>query len=236
MRFGFFGDSIGAGLGVGEGRYPVTLSRMLKADLHDYSHTGYTASDSLNAFRRHPCQLDLAVIAHGTTEPVPRPKLEGIPFVPERWKKLGWTDPRPFYSARMLRRLVEIVESGTRWRFKNLVCALRGPSYLMTRSQFISAMDSLIEEVRGFSPTVRIVILTAGHVDDRYFRGARSQFRLYANAVRHLDSDLTLSIEAFVRPWDDYLFDHFHLNQSGHDRVALGIVNECRNLLLTDLT
>jgi lysophospholipase L1-like esterase len=132
-------------------------------------------------------------------------------------------DPRPFFSPKLCRRLSERFESAVRWRLKILICILRGPDYLLTKDEYAEAIEHLVDEIRRCSPTAKVLLLTPGHIDERFFRGVRSQAFAYATAARSIDVDLALSLQSFLRVWDDYLLDHFHPNQSGHDRIALGL-------------
>ena len=125
-----FGDSIAMGLGVRRRKYGVLIAEGLRGQLVDYSHTGWTVSQSLGAFLKSPQGGDVAVIAHGITEPILRPVLPLWVPLPRRWRRLGWMDPRPYYSTRARRRALELAESALRWRVKNLLMAAFGSHQL----------------------------------------------------------------------------------------------------------
>lgn len=122
----FCGDSITAGLGVTNESYPVVVGRWLTQRFGDdqvhivnASGTAHQLKDSLRDIQKIIDMMpDVVIIAHGPTEAVVRPRSELLKYVPPRWRRPGWLDPRPYYSRRYWKRLVQRIESGSRWRLK----------------------------------------------------------------------------------------------------------------------
>ncbi|WP_084075209.1 GDSL-type esterase/lipase family protein [Demequina sp. NBRC 110052] len=220
-----FGDSICEGLGVGSLRYSALAANALGLKLEDFSHTGWTCRQSLEAFRANPVNGEVAVIAHGVTEPILRPDPSTLRFLPRRWRRVGWMDPRPYYSRRLPKRALEHLESMVRWRIKNL--ALRISDYqFMDRDTYVQSMAELIENVSKHVDVVLIVEPSA--IDERYFPGSRRAQAAYWRALAASGTDArTVAVD--LEEWDDFFADHFHPNASGHSKIARSLIEAVRS-------
>jgi hypothetical protein len=182
----------------------------------DYSVSGATVVESLAAYREAPADGDFAIIAHGITEPVVRPHPDTLRWAPKRWQRRGWTDPRAYYSTRLPRRWLERAESAARWRVKNL--AIRSNSMqLNSLHEYLDAHRQLRDALaqRG---TIALS-LEPTHIDPRYFPRSDAEQMRYWDALQ-ATSPRAVGTRDTLAPWDDYLLDHFHPNQSGHVKLA----------------
>lgn len=219
----FLGDSITAGLGARGRSYPALVAESLGCELDDRSMTGWTVAESLECCRQRPCDSDVVVIAHGVTEPIRRPVVEDVRWLPRRWRRLGWMDPRPYYSSRRVRRLMERIESGVRWRVKNALLARRGSVQLLALDDYVAKLGELIELLVAGGSTV--FVLSPPPISDRFFPGSpRLQNDYYEAAQRALPSIPFITVHHLHR-WDDFLEDDFHPNVDGHEKIAEAILS-----------
>lgn len=221
LTVALFGDSIAQGLGVRDKRYIDVLGDHLGAKIVDYSRTGATVADSVQAFDDSPSEPTLAVIAHGITEPILRPDLHGLPL-PQRWRRLGWMDPRPYYSSRWRRRYPERVESAVRWRIKNAILRHRDPIQLLSLDEYRRSLEALIGRLRPLG--AEIYLVEPPHIDDRYFPGSSAQQELYKAEAWDIPNVNVVPIRDVLNVWDDYLLDHFHPNDKGHRVIGRALV------------
>lgn len=204
-----------------EKKYGQLLADALGARLVDYSNTGWTVAQSLEAYQSSPVEPSFAVIAHGVTEPIVRPRVDGLPL-PRRWKRTGWMDPRPYYSRRRRRRLVERIESGIRWRLKNLLIRVRGGYQFMGLDDYISSLSSLTERLAAAGATV--VIVGPPAIDDQFFPGASREMSRYAAKAATIAAARFVELRGDLDEWDDFFDDHFHPNAAGHAKIAALLV------------
>jgi len=226
MRIALFGDSITEGLGVRNSRYGQRVADALGAELIDYSTSGWTIAQSLEEFRVRPADVDWAVIAHGFTEPIIRPRLDGVP-VPQRWRQLGWMDPRPYYSSRLRRRILERIESAVRWRVKNFLIRTRGSYQFMSPEEYERSLIEFLAVLRARG--AQVIVLGPTPIDDRYFPNATSEMQKYAEIDRLAAGDSFLSVADSLQVWRDFFADHYHPNHSGHAKIAWQILERIRS-------
>lgn len=213
-----FGDSIANGLGVGEQRFSVLLAGALSLELYDFSSSALPVSSSLEAFGKSSHVPHTAVIAHGATEAMLRPDNKCMRFLPPRWRRMGWMDPRPYYSRRWRRRIVEKSESALRWRVKNFLLKLFGGHQIMSPVDFGSHIEQLIIllKCRGAR---RILVVVPPDLDERYFPGSPAAQLDYFSGLSLKGAEI-VDLKNRLDKWDDFFADHFHPNISGHQRIA----------------
>lgn len=217
-RLLLFGDSIAMGLGVRRRKYGQIVADELGYELVDYSHTGWTVSQSKSAYEQSPASGDIALIAHGVTEPILRPHLPLWLPLPRRWRRLGWMDPRPYYSTRARRRLFERVESEVRWRTKNFLGFAFGSYQLASVDQYrddLAALKHACEQNGAI-----VVIVGAPDIDDRFFPGSVYEQLRYSRAAEEVAQGKFVAIAGLLDRWSDYLLDHFHPSDQGHESMA----------------
>lgn len=213
-----FGDSIANGFGLQNApSYPQLVAEALGLRLLDRSASAKSVSESLMEMSTEPLLLEstIALIAHGITEAIPRPTELSLRLVPPRWRRLGWLDPRPWFSDRWIKGVLDRAESATRWRVKNFLIRRFGSTQVMDVQVYAAAHDNLVQELerRG----ARVVVVGQPDLSSRYFPGAAREMRRYAAAAsREPDVSLHGELETFA----DYLPDHFHPNAGGHRKIA----------------
>lgn len=219
---GLFGDSIASGLGVRGESYGRLVARSLDMQLVDFSESAMTVDASMEALTNFSGRLDVAVIAHGVTEAILRPSPVALRAVPPRWRKAGWMDPRPYYSSRFFRRVVQRTESAVRWRVKRLLLTTYSPVQFVSYEDYLHQLTALVSTLTQTG--TRVFIVGPVGIDARYFPGSHSELDRYSDGARKIHSNF-IDIHQALDKWDDYLDDNFHPNASGHHKIADRIVS-----------
>lgn len=215
-----FGDSIAAGLGARGQQYLHVLAAALDLEVIDRSNTGATVTDSRLAFDADPQDADVAVIAHGVTEPILRPVLPEHRWFPQRWRALGWMDPRPYYSSRRRRRVLERLESGLRWRVKNAL--LRRDRYqLLSEDDYVTSLAAFAATLQGRG--IRVLVVQPPPIEERYFPGSRQAQAAYWSAAQRVPGIELVHLDG-MHEWEHFLLDRFHPNVAGHAFIAQRII------------
>jgi hypothetical protein len=142
-------------------------------------------------------------------------------------------DPRPYYSGRQWKRIVQMVESNIRWRVKVALIKFTGGARWMTTETYEESLIELIDSLEMMGITTIVVISQTGH-DRRFFPKSEESFDEFMAINRRIaETKRTLFCDAttICRRWADYLADHFHPNVDGHQRIASRII-----ALLTEAT
>lgn len=216
-----FGDSVANGLGVRDRRYADLLRDLYGSELVDFSGSAMPVHESLSRLRESHESFDVAIIAHGLTEAIVRPDQSALRFLPSRWRRFGWMDPRPYYSRSLTKRIPQAVESAVRWRTKNLFIRAFGGTQIMDIDTFESQLDALLEELirRG----TKTIVLGPTELDPRFFPGSPTQVANFSAVAQEaaIRSEATfVSMAGQLSLWSDYLADHLHPNREGHARIA----------------
>jgi len=166
--------------------------------------------------------VDIAIIAFGITEAMIRPTSRTLRLLPRRWRRAGWTDPRPYYSGRRWKRAIQIVESGIRWRIKVMLIRLTGGTRWGSPEAYERDLTELVDYLQAIGTSIIVIVGYFGH-DDRFFPGSKAscdEFLAINKGVTQAKGILFLDGECLCHRWDDFLLDHFHPSQSGHRRIA----------------
>ncbi|KQR24025.1 hypothetical protein ASF79_01950 [Agreia sp. Leaf335] len=145
-----------------------------------------------------------------------------VRLVPDRWRQLGWMDPRPYYSAALRRRILQKIDSSARWRVKNLLIRIGGSYSVMPYAEYATTLNELVTELQDRS--TRVIVVGPPDISERYFPGAAAAERLYESAAQALDVE-TLSLSGVLDLRSDYFGDQFHPNVQGHEKIASSLVS-----------
>jgi GDSL-like Lipase/Acylhydrolase family len=216
-----FGDSVAAGIGVGSDSYPNLVARALGGELHDCSDSATQIDESLQMV--HEAEgADIALIAHGITEGIVRPTNAVLRWMPRRWRRPGWMDPRPYYSHRLWKRITQRAESAMRWRIKVLAIRHATSERWCKPDRYEQTLQRMVEELqeRGVR---RVVIVGNSAVDERYFPGSEDSLQDYLAAgqrVAERTGGEFCDVSDVCQRWNHFFADHFHPNPTGHQRIA----------------
>lgn len=233
MRIAVLGDSISAGLGVRGFSYGDRLKERLDlksqrpVTVHNLAGSAMQISESLTKLpevvRLRP---DWVILAHGITEAIVRPTESALRYVPARWRKAGWMDPRPYYSKRLRRVIVQRIESSIRWRVKVFLIRRGGGITWKTIEEFEDLMIRAIEKLLT-ETECRIVLLSHCGIDERYYPDSSGSLNRYQTVVERIYDKYRsggrvhyCDVSGVCDRWNDYFEDHFHPNASGHEKMA----------------
>ncbi len=228
LKIVVLGDSIAAGLGVQDQCYADLLRLRLErpgrqVKMLNLAYTAFQITDSQKLLPKVAAENpDIVIIAHGITEAIIRPVPSAMRYVPNRWRPIGWLDPRPYYSRRLGKCLVQRVESALRWRLKVQLIQRCGGETLLPLVDFERQLSETGEWLLERT-SARVVLMTHNGIDERFYPRSLAKLNEYRQCVhRSFQSDRIAVCDVFQRltEWSDYFADHFHPNAAGHAKIA----------------
>jgi lysophospholipase L1-like esterase len=243
MKIVVIGDSIAQGLGVPGQSFGVILAHKLASQLGRPVRFINMADNArqITVSRKLLPELislnpELIIIAHGTTESLLRPPDAALRYVPVRWRRPGWLDPRPYYSRKLLRRIGQKLESAIRWRVKLLLMRSFGGEPWMAPERFESELSDYVRILLN-STTARIVLLSPYGIDASFFPGSPERLEQCKETIARIpwkfknkDRLHFVDVSQVCRRWEDYLEDRFHPNEFGHERIADRLFESIRSI------
>lgn len=231
------GDSITAGMGVIRSRtsYADLLKMKLSSsyaqsvEIINFGASAMQVNESREKYEKKLLELqpDIIVFAHGNTESVVREQRRYLKFMPRRWRRPGWMDPRPYYSTRRNRRRLEKIESGLRWRVKVTLIKIFGGKQWMSLEEFKRQTTDFTKTILTHNTNTNIIFLTPGDIEEKYFPGSPESMMKYREVLIDIyelnkSSNRLFMCDAsqYLDKWNDYFIDRFHPNESGHNKIA----------------
>jgi lysophospholipase L1-like esterase len=230
------GDSVAQGLGAMGRSFPELLARQARAvaghpvELVNLAGTATTVAESLAVVDAVVAlSPSIVIVHHGITEGLVRPRPAVLRFMPRRWRRPGWMDPRPFFSSRWPKRLAEKADSALRWRVKTATVRVWGGTTCATAADFERDLERLTARLEQETHAL-VVLLTHCGADERYFKGSnaaleRCRAATERVAARHAARVLLCDVTNVCHRWDDYLADHMHPNAHGHEVIAAALAD-----------
>lgn len=242
MQIVFIGDSITEGLGVirSNTNYANLLQAQLKSlmaqpvDIVNFGSSAMQVNESREKYEQRILEMqpDIIVFAHGITEAIVRVQKKYLKWMPMRWRRPGWMDPRPYYSTRRWRRCLEKVESGVRWRVKVALIKMFGGKPWMSLEEFRRHTTEFLWKVMDASPKTSIILLAPSDIEEKYFPGSSESIRIYRRVFHDICNNaqsenriFLCDASQFLHKWNDYLEDRFHPNELGHGKIAKALLN-----------
>ncbi|MFI5931767.1 SGNH/GDSL hydrolase family protein [Actinoplanes sp. NPDC051494] len=227
MRLAVLGASSAAGLGVRGRSYAVLVAERLDADLLQLARTTQTVNEiGPDALERiHTFGPTLVIVSFGAAEGFVHPSrvLQRIldRCAPRSWRGPAGLEPRPYYSRTPVRRWRQHAMSATKVLLKRLIIPVTGGFQRLPEPAYEKRLRALLADLPAGVPKLLVGLWP---VDERSFPRSNRALRrndeiMRAAADERADTVYVPAADA-VRPWTDYLADHAHLNDQGHDRVA----------------
>lgn len=234
-RIAVVGSSHSVGLGVYGQSFAVRAAELLGASetlqlsrsAQLVSQVGADTVDAIAGFGP-----SLVIVSYGAAEGHVHPSriLQALldRFAPASWRGPDGIEPRPYFSRRPARRLAQRTVSRTKVLVKRLLIALTGGFHRLSAAGFEAGLRDLLDRL-GPAPKVLVGLWP---VDERMFPRsnpvlARNDAILRTVAAERADT-IYVDTATVVRRWDDYLDDHAHLNDTGHERVAALVAEASR--------
>jgi lysophospholipase L1-like esterase len=214
-----FGDSIADGLGARGRGFPVLVAERLGVELLNLSASACMVDTSVSVVGS--CRSgDLVVVMHGITEAIPRVLPARLRWIPARWAGPARMDPRPYYSSRLGRRILERIDSAVRWRVKRLL--MHGSTAtLMTPDDYARNLDLLL--TAAASKATMVIVISGCQVNDRFYPHAQTALRRYSTITRESAGRHGVAcadVSQALDRWRDFLADDFHPSSRGHEKLA----------------
>ncbi|UNK18764.1 GDSL-type esterase/lipase family protein [Paenibacillus sp. N3/727] len=251
MLIVFLGDSITEGLGVirSKTNYANLLQTHIKSlvsqpvEIVNFGASAMQVNESKKKYEQRILELqpDIIVFAHGITEAIVREQKRYLKWLPKRWRRPGWMDPRPYYSTRMLRRWPEKLESGLRWRVKVALIKVFGGKQWMSLEEFKQHTTDFVLNVLNNSVDTKIILLSPSDIEEKYFPGSPASMKQYRGVLNDICEKWKFTNRIFLcdtsqslHKWNDYLEDRFHPNELGHSKIAKALMNTIIQYSLAD--
>jgi lysophospholipase L1-like esterase len=249
MKIVVVGDSIAEGLGVKGRSYADLLGPRLREKvgrsivITNLARTGIQITDTMRLTERIiEDQPDVIVIAHGVTEAIVRPTQRAMRYVPKRWHRKGWLDPRPYFSKRWHKRLYQQIESAIRWRLKVFLIKAFGGETWLSPQDYRASLKKFMETLLERTPAI-VIVLTPPYIDEKFFPGSIASLRCYQNQTEEIMTTISASGRAVLcnvtdclEQWEDFFADHFHPNASGHEKISQEICAILETYVASDMT
>lgn len=241
MLIVFLGDSITQGLGVSRSgqNYANLLHKKLQLlssqpiEIMNFGASAMQVNETRMKYEKKLMELqpDIIVFAHGITESIVREHKRYLRFMPKRWRKPGWMDPRPYYSTRKPRRWLEMLESGLRWRVKvTLIKAMGGKPWMHIDDFKQHTMEFTLNLINHNKQT-KIILLAPGDIEEKFFPGSSESMEKYRLVLediyekcRPTQRVFMCNSSGYLHKWNDYFEDRFHPNETGHDKIAKALM------------
>ncbi|MFI2857938.1 SGNH/GDSL hydrolase family protein [Paenibacillus sp. JSM ZJ436] len=236
------GDSITEGLGVirTKSSYADLIKKQFQevysipVNVLNFGASAMQINESLEKYSEKIISLqpDIVIIAHGITESIVREQKKYLRYLPKRWRRPGWMDPRAYYSRSKLRRFMEKTESSIRWRTKVALIKIFGGLPWMNISDFENYSNDFVSKILTNSPSTNIIFLSPSDVDQKYFPGSSDSMSKYREVTKKICELNSSTCRVFMcdshhvlDKWTDYFEDHFHPNEHGHKKIANMLVH-----------
>ncbi len=143
-------------------------------------------------------------------------------FGPRSWRGVAGLEPRPYFSARRIRRERQRITSAAKIIVKRLAIGLTGGYQRLSAAEFESCLNALLGD--SAIRTARVFLVGLQPIDERRFprsEAKRVEFDAIVQALvaKHAHA-VYVATEPVVSKWDHYLHDRCHLNEVGHKLVA----------------
>ncbi|MFF5075765.1 hypothetical protein ACFY36_01855 [Actinoplanes sp. NPDC000266] len=228
MKVVILGGSSSLGLGVGGNSYAVRASKLLDADVEilQLSKSAQTVAEvhrgTVEQIRRF--RPDVVILSFGAAEGHVHPSrlLQALldRFGPRSWRGPAGMEPRPYYSRSPYKRWRQRFVSGSKIAVKRAIIAVTGGYHRLGSDDFDHRLRDLLDDL---GPATKVLVGLWG-VDDHMFPRSNAVLSHHDALLRRIAHDrddlVYVQTRDAVRYWDDFLQDHAHLNDHGHDVVA----------------
>ena len=238
-----FGDSISEGIGKRKVNYCDPLQERLRMQSLDLEITNYAYTGTTLLYLRdklsdiEPAQV--AVIGYGNVDAMLRPNQEHKPnyyqYIPQRYKRNGMLNPRPYFSSRWYKAIPQHIDSWIRWHLNKTLLALQGSTTWVAIDVFERTYRACIADLRSKGCSA-IVLLSTVRVNDRFFPGTNEMYQRFNEVIHCVAKDhgcCFIDLYNLLQP-DDFYEDGFHPNPQGYRKIADAIGNDIISMLGAD--
>lgn len=235
------GDSVAAGMGALSDSYATVLADYLSQsepwNLVNLAASARMLQESRLIVSQCPdVDAQLVVIHHGITEAIIRPVERSLRYLPARWRRMGWMDPRPYYSRAVHRRIAQKLESAIRWRVKVALIRSAGGYRLQTPDVYQTCLAALVEDLLTRTDG-HILLPSHCGIDERFFPQSLSSLDEFSDANKSVAQQFSgtgrvrfVDVRTACAGSSAMLADGFHPSASGHQAIALQLFHAYRTI------
>jgi hypothetical protein len=226
IKVAILGASSSAGLGVNGRSYAVRCAERLGAEVLQFSRTAQTVLEVTPQMLAEVREFapDLVILSFGAAEAYVHPSrfLQAVldRFAPRSWRGVAGMEPRPYFSRSRGRRARQRLVSRVKVLLKRRIIRVTGGYHRVPSEVFAERLREILD---GLGPAGK-VLTGLWQVDAYMFPRSNPVLRRNDDLLREIaaeraDTSYVASVEV-VRCWEDFLADHAHLNDRGHEKVA----------------
>lgn len=233
------GDSISEGIG----KKKINYEMFLREQNNNYSYinlarTGTTIKYANEIYDKiKEVKPTYVIIFYGNVDAQIRANISGgttkiINYIPRRYKHIGMLDPRPFYSRKWYKFILNKIDNKFRKIYKKLVIRFEGTAQWLKINEFEKEYINLINKLK--SDNIIPIIVSTIYLDDKYFLNSNIEYKKYnkilyefakKNNYTYIDifNNLRIQVENYGFK-KFYSYDHFHPNIEGYKFIS-NIIN-----------
>jgi lysophospholipase L1-like esterase len=235
-RVAMMGDSVISGYGVGGRSYAQLVGERLDADrIMCYARSTFTVVDAVRLIERvKKFAPDLVILNVGGSDGLVHAgkSIERLleKFAPKSWQGVQGLEPLARLDSSLRRRIRQKITGTIKLVLKHIGVRLTGGFRRVEPDVFEQNYFTLMDELQQIGCVVVVVGL---HIADEFLwpGSVRSQREYEAASRRVLQAHpfaITVDPKPVLVRWDDYLDDHAHLNEQGHEKMCELVLSHLR--------
>ena len=193
MKIAIYGDSISEGIGKRKVNYSEFIKEGLSQKyqniiIDNFAHTGTTIKYLDEVLGSNITEYDVIIIGYGNVDGMLRPDIMHRPnyyrFLPSRYKQNGMLNPRPYYSSKYWRKIIQHLDSIVRTKLNKILLSCQGSTTWVSVEEFERIYKNNITKIKCSGEKKKIVLLSTVRVGEKYFPGTNLSYEKYNEVIR----------------------------------------------------
>lgn len=234
MNIIIYGDSISEGIGKRKNNYCDCLKKKLEKNGEDvniinYAHTGTTIKYMSELLNLQLPECNIVIIGYGNVDAMLRPDLNHRPnyykYLPSRYKQNGMLNPRPYYSNRWYKKVLQKFDSYIRTKLNVVLLSIQGKTRWVSIDEFREEYVKCIKKIKG-GGCEKIILLSTVRVGDKYFPGTNTEYQKYNMVIKDIskiENCIFIDLYSLLNDKKYFYEDLFHPNIAGYEMIAKAI-------------
>lgn len=240
MKIAIYGDSISEGIGRKKVNYSEFIRDGLSEKYHNviinnFAHTGTTIEYLDELLCTDIVEYDVVIIGYGNVDGMLRPDVKHRPnyyrLLPSRYKQNGMLNPRPYYSSKYWKKIIQHLDSIVRTNLNRILLSCQGATTWVSVEEFEKTYRNCITRIRHLGESKKIILLSTVRVGDKYFPGTNRSYAKFNEVIKRIaeqESCIFINLYDELNDYSLFYEDLFHPNIMGYKKIADKI---CKNLL-----
>ncbi|MDU7726405.1 MAG: SGNH/GDSL hydrolase family protein [Clostridium perfringens] len=238
MKIAIMGDSISQGIGSKKINYSKFLSE--KYLVKNFALTGTTIEYGKriinNVIEYKP---DIVILFYGNVDALPRVKTDTYIYkkiLPNRYKKLGMLDPRALYSSDIKKKIIQVIDSNFRYRFKNFLVKYQGYEQWVSIDKFEENYKFVLSELK--KKNINVICTSNILISEKYFKYANKEYLKYNQIIKKLSNNFdAIFIDLYnelakYNSKEIFLNDLYHPNEEGYKLISEIFINKIDKIII----